>query len=144
MMVKHLLFGAALLSMVPTWAQEQHGGQLHGNFQLDGQWYLRDENIDPTGEFYPDERFLGQGYANFIYSDGDFSGGLRYENYQNVMLGFPEGYRGEGITYRFLRFKQDNIDVPLVASTSSSDREWYFVPMKSAVLAMIMPWTVSD
>ena len=111
MMVKHLLFGAALLSMVPTWAQEQHGGQLHGNFQLDGQWYLRDENIDPTGEFYPDERFLGQGYANFIYSDGDFSGGLRYENYQNVMLGFPEGYRGEGITYRFLRFKQDNIDV---------------------------------
>ena len=92
-------------------AQDSYGGQLHGNFQLDGQWYLRDEGIDPTGEFYPDERFLGQGYANFVYTDGDFSGGLRYENYQNVMLGFPEGYRGEGITYRYLQFKQDNLDV---------------------------------
>ena len=84
---------------------------MHGNFQLDGQWYLRDEGIDPSGEFYPDERFLGQGYANFVYTDGDFSGGLRYENYQNVMLGFQEGYRGEGITYRYLQFKQDNLDV---------------------------------
>lgn len=91
--------------------QQSFGGQLHGNFQLDGQWYLRDEKIDPTGEFYPDERFLGQGYANFVYNQGDFSGGLRYENYQNVMLGFPEGYRGEGITYRYLRFKQDNLDI---------------------------------
>ncbi|MCH1533641.1 MAG: DUF6029 family protein, partial [Schleiferiaceae bacterium] len=26
-------------------------------------------------------------------------------------LGFPEGYRGEGITYRYLQFKQDNLDV---------------------------------
>ena len=92
-------------------AQDSYGGQLHGNFQLDGQLYLRDEGIDPTGEFYPDERFLGQGYANLVYTDGDFSGGLRYENYKNVMLGFPEGYSGEGITYRYLQFKQDNLDV---------------------------------
>lgn len=92
-------------------SQETFGGQLHGNFQLDGQLYLRDEAIDPSGEFFPDERFLGQGYANFVYTQGDFSGGLRYENYQNVMLGFPEGYRGEGITYRYLQFKQDNLDV---------------------------------
>jgi len=48
-----LLPGAAI-------AQDSYGGQLHGNFQLDGQWYLRDEGIDPTGEFYPDERFLGR------------------------------------------------------------------------------------
>ncbi|MEY2963194.1 MAG: hypothetical protein RL754_455 [Bacteroidota bacterium] len=90
---------------------QEHGGQLHGNFQLDGQWYLRDEKIDPTGEFYPDERFLGQGFANFIYTDGNFSAGMRYENYQNVMLGFPAGYRGEGITYRYGRFKQNNLDI---------------------------------
>ena len=37
----------------PILAQEQSafGGQLHGNFQLDGQLYLRDESIDPTGVF---------------------------------------------------------------------------------------------
>ena len=111
MMGNKFLVGAIVLGSLSLSAQDQFGGQLHGNFQLDGQWYLRDENIDPTGEFYPDERFLGQGYANFVYTDGDFSAGLRYENYQNVMLGFPEGYRGEGITYRFLRFKQDNLDI---------------------------------
>ena len=113
MRMKQITLRLLLLLLLPftAAAQESFGGQLHGNFQLDGQWYLRDEGIDPTGEFYPDERFLGQGYANFVYTDGDFSGGLRYENYQNVMLGFPEGYRGEGITYRYLQFKQDNLDV---------------------------------
>ena len=91
-MKKLLLFAWAICSSTTSFAQEQNtfGGQLHGNFQLDGQLYLRDESIDPTGEFYPDERFLGQGYANFVYTDGNFSSGLRYENYQNVMLGFPE------------------------------------------------------
>lgn len=112
-MKKALLLSAAILCTFSSYGQSQEsfGGQLHGNFQLDGQWYIRDEKIDPTGEFYPDERFLGQGYANFVYTQGGFSSGLRYENYQNVMLGFPEGYRGEGITYRYLQFKQDNLDI---------------------------------
>ena len=112
-MKKAFALGFIALFAIPSLAQEQSafGGQLHGNFQLDGQLYLRDESIDPTGEFFPDEKFLGQGYANFVYADGSFSAGLRYENYQNVMLGFPEGYRGEGITYRFLQFKQDGLDI---------------------------------
>ncbi|MDA8820011.1 DUF6029 family protein [Schleiferiaceae bacterium] len=112
-MKKAFALGFIALLAIPSLAQEQSafGGQLHGNFQLDGQLYLRDESIDPTGEFFPDEKFLGQGYANFVYADGSFSAGLRYENYQNVMLGFPEGYRGEGITYRFLQFKQDGLDI---------------------------------
>lgn len=103
------LASALFLGSIGLWGQSK--GELHGNFQMDGQWYVRDEQIDPTGEFYPDERFLGQGFANFIYTQGDFSGGIRYENYQNVMLGFPEGYRGEGITYRYVRFKQDLLDI---------------------------------
>lgn len=92
-------------------AQEEAQGQLHGNFQLDGQYYVRDTRIDPLGEFYPDERFLGQGFANFIYTQGNFTAGMRYENYQNVMLGFPDGYKGEGITYRYARFKQNDLDI---------------------------------
>ena len=86
-------------------------GELHGNFQFDGQYYLRDETIDSTGEFYPDERFLGQGYANLVYSNGNFRAGIRYENYQNVMLGFPQGYKGEGITYRYIQWSKDGLDV---------------------------------
>lgn len=105
-----LVLAVALMSTA-LYGQEHFGGQLHGNFQMDGQYYIRDVAIDSAGEFYPDERFLAQGYANFIYNDGNFTGGLRYENYQNVMLGFPAGYRGEGITYRFLQFQNDGLDI---------------------------------
>ncbi|GCD79170.1 DUF6029 family protein [Schleiferia thermophila] len=86
-------------------------GELHGNFQTDVQYYFRDEAIDPTGEFFPRERLLAAGFANFIYTQGSFSAGLRYENYQNNLLGLPEGFRGEGIPFRFLRFEKDGLDV---------------------------------
>jgi hypothetical protein len=56
MRMKQITLRLLLLLLLPftAAAQESFGGQLHGNFQLDGQWYLRDEGIDPTGEFYPD------------------------------------------------------------------------------------------
>ena len=59
-MKKAFALGFIALFATPILAQEQSafGGQLHGNFQLDGQLYLRDESIDPTGEFFPDEKFL--------------------------------------------------------------------------------------
>jgi hypothetical protein len=111
--MKKLLLVAGVLLSIPSFAQEEKRsvGELHGNVQFDGQFYRRDVAIDSTGEFYPDERFLGQGYANFVYSQGPFRAGIRYENYQNVMLGFPPGYRGEGITYRFVQFTQDKLDI---------------------------------
>jgi len=113
--VKNILLSSfAVCTFFLASAQEnnpKNWGELHGNFQFDGQLYLRDTAIDPSGEFYPDERFLGQGYANLIYSNGPFRAGIRYENYQNVMLGFPPGFRGEGITYRFVQFTKDGLDI---------------------------------
>ena len=91
-----------------TRAQEK---KIRAIIQSDAQWYLRDELLDPSGEFYPDEKLLGQGFALFTYTDGDFEAGMRYENYQNVMLGFPNGFRGEGISYRYARVKRDNWDI---------------------------------
>ena len=97
-----LLFAASL----PVLGQKKVDmGELHGNFQFDGQLYVRDSILDPNKEAYPDERFLGQGFFNLVYTRGGFTAGVRYENYQNVMVGFPAGYRGEGITYRFLQYK---------------------------------------
>ena len=111
----YALLLCALLS--PSLEAQENGGALgntgtlHGNFQFDGQLYNRDEAIDPTGEFYPNERFLGNGFANFVYSQGNFRTGVRYENYQNVILGFPEGFRGEGITFRYAQFVKDGLDI---------------------------------
>ncbi|MDX5327093.1 MAG: DUF6029 family protein, partial [Bacteroidota bacterium] len=113
-MRKSLLFSLAF-GPVFLFAQEdpetRDWGTLSGNFQFDGQYYVRDTRLDPSGEFYPEEQFLGQGFANFNYIRGNFRAGIRYENYQNPLLGFPPGYRGEGITYRYVQFVKDGLDV---------------------------------
>ena len=95
-MKKALIVGAIALFSIPIFGQRQQtfGGQLHGI--SDGQLYLRDENIDPSGEFYR-TAFLRTGYANFIYSDGNFSSGLRYENYQKCVLGFQKDIEEKGL-----------------------------------------------
>lgn len=102
--ITFMLLALPLLSR----AQEK---KIRAIIQSDAQWYLRDEILDPSGEFYPDEKLLGQGFALFTYTDGDFEAGMRYENYQNVMLGFPNGFRGEGITYRYARVKRNDWDI---------------------------------
>ncbi len=114
-MKRVLLCTALLLSAEWAVAQDLANkfdlGTLSGNFQADGQYYLQDTLIDPLGEAYPDERFLGTGFLNLTYRRGNFSAGIRYENYQNNRVGLPAGYKGEGITYRYARFTKDRFDV---------------------------------
>lgn len=86
----------------------QTGGSIHGNFQLDAQYYRPDSLIGA-----PDvkEKMLMNGFGNFIYDAGKFSAGLRYESYLNGLLGFDPRYTGSGITYRYLRYNNDGLDV---------------------------------
>jgi hypothetical protein len=116
--MKYFLFvclGFSIALNTSVYAQEgeppKSKGELHGNFQSDFQYYFRDPAIDPTGEFFPDERFLAAGFTNLIYTQGDFQAGIRYENYQNNLLGLPEGFRGQGIPYRFIRFQKDGLEI---------------------------------
>lgn len=87
------------------------GGTLRAVVQMDAQVYVRDSTLDPGGDYYPEERALGQGWALFTYERGNLRMGMRYENYQNAMLGFPSGYRGEGIPYRYAQFRQGKFDL---------------------------------
>lgn len=75
------------------------------------QYYLQDTLIDPTGAAYPDERLLGTGFLNLSYRRGNFMAGVRYENYQNNRVGLPEGYKGEGIAYRYARYINEKFDI---------------------------------
>ncbi len=111
-MKKILLLTLTLLS-VSAVAQESEKdyGQIHGNFQTNTQYYLRDTIIDPQGQAFPDERLLAAGFLNLTYTKGNFMAGLRYENYQNNLIGLPEGFKGEGIPYRFIRYKKEGLDV---------------------------------
>lgn len=87
------------------------GGTLRAVVQLDAQAYVRDTVLDPAGDYYPDEKALGQGWALFTYERGNLRMGMRYENYQHAILGFPTGYRGEGITYRYAQLRQGKFDL---------------------------------
>tara|TARA_Y100000782_G_scaffold115544_1_gene159862 strand:+ start:12803 stop:14422 length:1620 start_codon:yes stop_codon:yes gene_type:complete len=82
-------------------------GQIHGNFEMNGQYYQEDDAIDAE---QPDEEFGFNGYLNLIYNRGNFEAGLRYESYQNALLGYSTQFEGNGIMYRYAKYKADNLE----------------------------------
>jgi hypothetical protein len=105
---KIFLVISALASAIFSDAQMPGGGSIHGNFQLDAQYYLTDSAI---GAPVVPEKVLSNGFANFIYEQGNFSAGLRYENYTNPLLGFDPRYKGNGIPYRYLDYKNNELEI---------------------------------
>lgn len=88
--------------------QKLSQGQIRGNFQFDMQYYREDSVI---GAQQPNEQVLSNGFLNLVYTNGNFTTGFRYESYQNALLGFPEGYQGNGITYRFATYQKEKLTV---------------------------------
>lgn len=82
-------------------------GEVHGNFQADAQYYQEDTAI---GAKAVPEDFLFNGFANIIYTRGKFSAGIRYESYLNGLNGFPPGYKGSGIPYRYATYNGDALE----------------------------------
>ncbi len=83
-------------------------GKISGNFELDAQYYFQDSAI---GAPNVPEKLLVNGFANLLYTNGNFNAGIRYENFLNPMLGYDKRYKGNGIAYRFASYKSDNIEV---------------------------------
>lgn len=83
-------------------------GQIHGTFQFDGQYYYADSLIGAT---QPREKTLMNSFANFNYTRGNFSAGVRYEAYLNPLQGFLPEYEGQGIANRFAQYKNDLLDI---------------------------------
>jgi len=50
-------------------------------------------------------------FANLIYTNGNFTAGLRYESYRNPLLGFDTRYKGSGIAHRFASYKIDDLEI---------------------------------
>ncbi len=91
-------------------SETQTGPQVHGNFQIDAQYYLEDTAI---GAPIVKEKVLSNGFGNVNYRNGNFSAGMRYESYQNVMQGFDSRYKGQGVPYRYARYKHKDLDFTL-------------------------------
>jgi hypothetical protein len=83
-------------------------GSVHGNFQIDAQYYQPDSLI---GAPKVPEKFLSNAFGNINYQKGNFSAGVRYEAYNNVRQGFDSRYKGQGIVNRFARYRTDILDV---------------------------------
>lgn len=84
------------------------GGEIHGNFQLDAQYYQEDTVI---GAVTAPEKLLSNGFANIIYTNKFIQAGIRYESYLNPIQGFPPQYKGSGIPYRYFTFQNEDLTV---------------------------------
>lgn len=107
-----LLISTALLYTTAIQAQEikdiLQQGKITGNLQIEAQYYQEDTLI---GAEQPDEQILSNAFLNLIYTNGKFSAGVRYESYQNALLGYPTGYKGSGIPYRFASYNSEELSV---------------------------------
>ncbi|MDX2173593.1 MAG: DUF6029 family protein [Bacteroidota bacterium] len=83
-------------------------GSIHGNFQIDAQYYQPDSLI---GAPKVPEKMLSNAFGIINYQKGKFSAGVRYEAYNNVMQGFDTRYKGQGITNRFARYQDNLLDI---------------------------------
>jgi len=83
---------------------------IHGYFQVDAQYYNPDSLI---GAPKVPEKMLSNAFGNINYQKGKFSAGLRYEAYNNVMQGFDQRYKGQGIVNRFARYQDNLLDITI-------------------------------
>ncbi len=96
------------LKYTKSQAQTIGGGEVHGNFQVDAQYYNPDSAI---GAKPIPEKVLMNSFTNIIYTNGGFSAGVRFESYLNTMLGFDPRYVGNGVPFRYASFNKDNFSI---------------------------------
>lgn len=82
-------------------------GEVHGNIQVEAQYYLEDSLIDAP---IVEEKVAMNGFGNVNYINGPITAGVRFESYQNALLGYPEGYRGNGIPYRYFTYTGEQVE----------------------------------
>ena len=99
---------AALGLCFATNAQGIMGGHVPGNIQVDAQMSREDSVI---GASDVPEKLLMNARADILYQNGDFSAGLRFEMYQNPLLGFDARYKGQGLPNYFLSYNGDWLSV---------------------------------
>lgn len=89
-------------------AQGILGGHVTGNIQTDMQMSREDTVI---GASDVPEKMLMNTRADILYQNGGFSAGLRFEMYQNPMLGFDARYKGQGVANWFVGYSGDWLTV---------------------------------
>lgn len=82
--------------------------QIGGNFQNDSYYYLPDSTI---GSADTPEKLLSNNYLFITLSTNNLNLDLRFESYQNPILGYDPRFQGSGIAYRSISYKNDWINI---------------------------------
>lgn len=109
-----LLFALHSLTLIAQENKPIDFGSIHGNIQMDGQYYREDSLINAIP---PPEQVALMGFGNLIYTRGKFTAGVRYEVYTPALLGYPASpdlpWTGTGIGYRFAQYSHDMFDITI-------------------------------
>jgi len=105
---KIMLLAVALVVATGAGAQGIGGGHVTGNVQMDAQMSREDTVI---GASNVPEWLLMNARADIMYTNGDFTTGLRFEMYQNPMLGFDPQWKGQGLANYFVAYNGRRLSV---------------------------------
>ena len=102
-MKKKTVLLACLTCLLSAGASAQGilGGHVTGNVQIDAQTGHADSTI---GAKEVEQGLLMNARADILYTNGDFSAGLRFEAYQDPLLGFDPQWRGQGLAHYFVAY----------------------------------------
>ncbi|MEZ5082124.1 MAG: DUF6029 family protein [Bacteroidales bacterium] len=108
------LFVFAFLFFCVGYSQAQDflsNGKVTGNTQIDAQIYSEDSQLGITDSTLNYREFGMNGFANVLYSNGNFNAGLRFEGFLNPMIGYDDRYEGIGVPYWFASYKVSNLEL---------------------------------
>jgi hypothetical protein len=102
-----IIIACSFISFI-TWAQDNSNGTIQGDFNLTTQSYYEDPSINAEKV---DEFMLMNAYSNIRYNKGNFTAGVRFESYLNILQGFDSNFNGNGIPYRFAQYNVNDLDI---------------------------------
>ncbi len=108
--MKRLILSMAALLLLITSIRGQQGLAVHGDFEINSQFYNPDSIIDAK---QPPQKIAANIYGYITLRYNNFTAGLRYETYQNALLGYDQRYNGQGIAHRFIQYADTFVTVTL-------------------------------
>ena len=84
---------------------------VHGNFQIDAQTYLPDDELGITDSVLQGKTMRLNGYGDIRFSMWRFNAGIRYEAYLPPLAGYDPQYQGQGIPYWFVDYGDEKLQV---------------------------------
>lgn len=102
-----IIIACSFISFI-TLAQDNSNGTIQGDFNLSTQSYYEDPAINAERV---DEFMLMNAYSNIRYNKGNFTAGVRFESYLNILQGFDSNFNGNGIPYRFAQYNVNGLDI---------------------------------